>query len=117
MYIDQAVTGPSFAGHFVPPGPASVGYRAFGRSRKLMEVVGSRTSDNPAALDQQKNDDTSSKLPLNSVKNDAADPLLPALSRPGQKTSPRENLGIRAMCDMGVLVRCDLLLGILTVTS
>jgi len=99
-----------------------------------MEVIGSRTSDNPAALDRQKNDDTGSKLPLNSVKNDTADPLLPALSRPGQKTSPRENLGIRAMsgrrvrcaiwgCDVRcggtcarlMYVRCDLFFSILTV--
>ena len=33
------------------PGLASVGYYAFGCSQKLVEVIGSRTLDNPAALD------------------------------------------------------------------
>jgi len=69
-----------------------------------MEVIGSQTSDNPAALDQQENSDTTSKLPLNSVKNNAADPLLPALSRQGQKTSPRGNTGVRAISERRV--RC-----------
>ena len=85
------------------PGPASVGYRAFGYSRKPMEVIGSRTSDNPAALDQQKNNDTS-KLPLNSVKMTPRTPT-PSSVQAGAENLPQGKSGClrdeREVCAMG----------------
>jgi len=62
-------------------------------------VIGSRISDNSAALptggEHKKNRSITLKLSLNSTKINATNPLVSALSRLRRGASPRRDLGIR----------------------